>query len=68
MSPPNEGPSQGLQEDFMANGPAVLQMNIAVYDDKVLWVVPGSHKRPNTNYRSPRKRLWGREKLCYQMT
>ena len=49
MNPPREGPLQGLQEDFMANGPAVLQMNIAVYDDKVLWVVPGSHKRPNTD-------------------
>jgi len=49
MSPPLEGPLQGLQEDFMANGPAVLQMNIALYDDKVLWVVPGSHNRPNTD-------------------
>jgi len=26
----------------------VIQWNVPLYDDSVLWVVPGSHRRPNT--------------------
>ena len=42
------GPLQGMQRDFVENGPNHLQWNIALYDDDVFWVVPGSHIRPNT--------------------
>lgn len=48
VCPPTEGPLVGMQMDFMANGPVYLQWNIALYDDDVFWVVPRSHKRPNT--------------------
>ena len=43
-----DGPLQGKQQSFCANGPAHLQWNISLYDDAVLWVLPGSHIRPNT--------------------
>jgi hypothetical protein len=26
-----------------------MHWNVALYDDEVLWVVPGSHLRPNTD-------------------
>jgi hypothetical protein len=45
----NKGPLQGLQMDTMANGPVHLHWNVALYDDDVYWVVPGSHVRPNTD-------------------
>ena len=45
---PPDGPLQGMQQDFAANGAAHLQWNIALYDEDILWVVPGSHIRPNT--------------------
>lgn len=38
-------PLGGLQEDMLANAPGTLQWNIPLYDDDVLWVVPGSHAR-----------------------
>ena len=38
----------GLQADMLANGPGYVQWNIALYDDDVPWVVPGSHRRLNT--------------------
>ena len=44
----HDGPLQGKQQDFIDNGPVHLQWNIALYDDDVLWIVPGSHVRPNT--------------------
>ena len=36
------------QEDLLANGPGSVQWNIPLYDDDVLWVVPGSHRRAAT--------------------
>ena len=42
-------PLAGLQHDARANGPAYVQWNIPLYDDAVLWVVPGSHWRVNTD-------------------
>ena len=33
---------------MLANAPGYVQWNIPLYDDDVLWVVPGSHRRPNT--------------------
>ena len=33
---------------MLANGPGSVQWNIPLYDDDVLWIVPGSHRRLNT--------------------
>tara|TARA_Y100000588_G_scaffold185819_1_gene199675 strand:- start:2249 stop:3475 length:1227 start_codon:yes stop_codon:yes gene_type:complete len=41
-------PMEALANDFNENGPKYVQWNVALYDDDVLWVVPGSHKRINT--------------------
>lgn len=41
-------PLDGLQQDVRNYGPHGLQWNIALYDDEVLYVVPGSHIRRNT--------------------
>ena len=41
-------PLEELQMDLLENGPKYLQWNIPLYDDDVLWVVPGSHRRINT--------------------
>jgi len=49
IHPIDQAPLCGLQEDLQANGPGYLQWNIPLYDDDVLWVVPGSHRRPNTD-------------------
>ena len=49
IHPIDQAPLCGLQEDLLANGPGYLQWNIPLYDDDVLWVVPGSHRRPNTD-------------------
>ena len=46
--PTNNAPLAALQEDMLANGPGSVQWNIPLYDDDVLWVVPGSHRRLNT--------------------
>ena len=46
--PPRCAPLQGYTEDIIENGPRYVQWNIALYDDDVLWVVPGSHIRFNT--------------------
>jgi len=46
--PTNNAPLAGLQADMRANGPGSVQWNIPLYDDDVLWVVPGSHRRLNT--------------------
>ena len=41
-------PLDGLQMDLVANAPGYVQWNIALYDDDVLWIVPGSHRRSDT--------------------
>ena len=46
--PDSDAPLEGLHLDMMANGPGYVQWNIPLYDDDVLWVVPGSHRRANT--------------------
>ena len=48
IEPYRDGPLCGLQADMRANGIGTVQWNIAMYADDVLWVVPGSHIRPNT--------------------
>jgi hypothetical protein len=49
INPETKGPLVGLQQDMLANGPVYLHFNIALYDDDVYWVVPGSHRRVNTD-------------------
>lgn len=48
IHPIDQAPVVGLQQDLLANGPGYLQWNLALHDDDVLWVVPGSHGRPNS--------------------
>ena len=49
MDPIEQAPMRGLQTDMLTNAPGYVQWNIPLYDDSVLWVVPGSHSRPNTD-------------------
>ncbi|MBI2191307.1 MAG: phytanoyl-CoA dioxygenase family protein [Planctomycetes bacterium] len=48
LHPIDTAPLQGYIEDIAENGPSYVQWNIPLYDDSVLWVVPGSHIRLNT--------------------
>jgi len=48
IGPHKEPPLRGLQSDLLENGPGVVQWNVPLYDDDVLWVVPGSHRRVNS--------------------
>jgi hypothetical protein len=48
VHPIDMAPMASLQADLLENGPKYLQWNIPLYDDEVLWVVPGSHRRLNT--------------------
>ncbi len=65
IHPIDQAPLRGLQADLLNNAPGYLQWNIPLYDDNVLWVVPGSHRRGNTDEenqhleRNPREPLPG---------
>ena len=48
VSPIATAPLKALQADLVENGPRYTQWNAPLYDDDVLWIVPGSHRRPNT--------------------
>jgi hypothetical protein len=48
IHPFDQAPLAGLQADTLHNGPGYLQWNLPLYDDDVLWVVPGSHRRAST--------------------
>ena len=48
IHPIDTAPLMGYIEDIKENGPSYVQWNIPLYDDEVLWVVPGSHIRVNT--------------------
>ena len=48
VHPIDMAPLSGLQKDLVENGPKYVQWNIPLYDDDVLWIVPGSHRRVNT--------------------
>ncbi|NKB68471.1 MAG: hypothetical protein GKR89_15520 [Candidatus Latescibacteria bacterium] len=48
IHPIDMAPMGTLQADLVENGPKYLQWNVALYDDDVLCVVPGSHRRLNT--------------------
>ena len=49
LHPVDQAPLRGLQADMLENAPGLVQWNIPLYDDDVLWVVPGSHRRLNTD-------------------
>ena len=49
IHPIDQAPLGGLQTDMLENAPGYVQWNIPLYDDDVLWVVPGSHRRSNTD-------------------
>lgn len=48
FSAEHAAPIQGYAEDIARGGARYVQWNMALYDDEVLWVVPGSHNRLNT--------------------
>ena len=48
LYPPFGAPVQGYVADIIENGPRYVQWNLCLYDDDVLWVIPGSHARLNT--------------------
>jgi len=48
IHPIDMAPMRLLQLDMLENGPRYVQWNIPLYDDDVLWAVPGSHRRLNT--------------------
>ena len=48
IRPDHDGPLNSLITDIEANGPAYAQWNIALYDDAILHVIPGSHQRLNS--------------------
>ena len=49
LSPPYCAPLQGYVDDIAESGPRYVQWNLSLYDDDVLWVIPGSHLRINTD-------------------
>ena len=49
LHPIDTAPLQGYIDDIVETGPRYVQWNIPLYDDEVLWVVPGSHLRINTD-------------------
>ena len=49
VHPIDMAPLRSLQMDVMENGPRYVQWNIPLYDDNVLWIVAGSHRRVNTD-------------------
>ncbi len=49
VHPIDMAPMDALAADLMENGPRYTQWNVPMYDDSVLWVVPGSHRRRNTD-------------------
>lgn len=48
IHPIDTAPLRGYVDDIVENGPVYIQWNIPLYDDDVLWVMPGTHVRANT--------------------
>lgn len=48
VGPGDPAPLSGMQASMAAHGPSYLQWNIALYEDHVFWIVPGSHRRLST--------------------
>ena len=49
IHPIDQAPLSGLEFDLVNNAPGYVQWNIPLYDDHVLWVIPRSHGRVNTD-------------------
>lgn len=49
IHPIDQAPLSGLEFDLVNNAPGYVQWNIPLYDDHVLWVIPRSHRRVNTD-------------------
>ena len=49
VRPDHDGPLAAILADEEANGPGYVQWNVALYDDAILYVVPGSHRRLTTD-------------------
>ncbi len=63
IHPIDQAPLRGLQTDLLDNAPGYLQWNIPLYEDNVLWVVPKSHLRGNTEEENRRLERNPRELL-----
>ena len=48
IHPVDMAPLDALTADLIENGPRYTQWNVPLYDDSVLWVIPESHRRRNT--------------------
>ena len=48
VRPDVNGPLEALIADDLVNGPSYAQWNIALYDDAILHMIPGSHRRLNS--------------------
>jgi ectoine hydroxylase-related dioxygenase (phytanoyl-CoA dioxygenase family) len=48
IAPGDPAPLAGMIANMTAHGPSYLQWNIPLYEDSVLWIVPRSHRRVNT--------------------
>ncbi len=48
LHPIDTAPLQGYVDDIIEAGPRYVQWNLPLYDDDVLWVIPGTHLRLNT--------------------
>tara|TARA_B100000809_G_scaffold258809_1_gene302645 strand:+ start:2544 stop:3785 length:1242 start_codon:yes stop_codon:yes gene_type:complete len=48
IRPDHDGPLSVLLDDLEANGPAYSQWNIALCDEAILHLIPGSHRRLNS--------------------
>ena len=49
VHPSDSGPLSVMQAHLIENGPNYVQWNIPLYDDDSFWVVPGSHRRLNSD-------------------
>ncbi len=49
LHPIDTAPLEGYINDIVEGGPRYIQWNIPLYDDSVLWVLPCSHLRFNTD-------------------
>ncbi len=61
VHPIDMGPMRLQQAAVIENGPTYIQLNIPLYNDDVLWVVPGSHVRLNTT--TENERLSGNDRI-----
>ena len=54
VAPGYPAPLEGMIANMVHHGPSYLQWNIALYEDRVFWIVPGSHRRINTEQEDER--------------